>query len=75
MFSYGTGGLHALPLHLVRFLWLPAFNVCSLIGDRLLVSVPVLPSDHSFKLSVVECAAQHQTLSCWCGLDTKILNM
>lgn len=24
MFSYGTGGLHALPLHLVRFLWLPA---------------------------------------------------
>lgn len=43
MFSYGTGGLHALPLHLVRFLWLPALNVCSLIGDRFLLLVPILP--------------------------------
>lgn len=47
MFSYGTGGLHTLPLHLVRFLWLPALNVCSLIGDWFLLLNPIQtsPSD------------------------------
>ena len=58
MFSYGTGGLHTLPLHLVRFLWLPALNVCSLIGDWFLLLVPVQssPSDvlHNTKPALLD---------------------
>lgn len=57
MFSYGTGGLHTLPLHLVRFLWLPALNVFSLIGDWFLLLVPIQssPSDSHYRFYVVHC--------------------
>lgn len=56
MFSYGTGGLHTLPLHLVRFLWLPALNVCSRIGDRFLLLAPIQssPSDYHYRFYVVQ---------------------
>lgn len=76
MFSYGTGGLHTLPLHLVRFLWLPALNVCSLIGDwfQSLVPIQSSPSDSHSRFYVAHCATQHQTSSCWRGVDTMILD-
>lgn len=72
MFSYGTGGLHTLPLHLVRFLWLPALNVCSLIGDwfLLLVPHPIL----SLRLPLQVLHVVHNPRLVGRGVDTKILN-
>lgn len=68
MFSYGTGGLHALPLHLVRFLWLPALNVCSLIGDRFLLLVPILPQIPFLSFMwFMCCTTPGRVLLVWCG--------
>lgn len=66
MFSYGTGGLHTLPLHLVRFLWLPALNVCSLIGERLQFPVPIQPFPQTPHSKVFMWQHQTSMLLVWC---------
>lgn len=77
MFSYGTGGLHTLPLHLVRFLWLPALNVCSFLGEWLQSGLhPILNPRFSLYcgFTVVLVTMQHQNLYFWGGVEGKNFN-